>query len=620
MVTAIICTKSMASFSTVATILPRARLSPPAVSKFFRAQLRRLFCYGVVVSIILSIYSYPALRSTAVTKSFRLPPVTSAEEGLYLSIGQLPETNDGAIVNPYYHIVVPAPVSYLKFRLGPILFGLLNRLLHQRIWWALFLWNLFCWLFLCLSAIWLFERFLPYPSIGVVATGVTLITIFRFENTWHGVTDVLHRSQVWFPADLPYIRAFSPQFVIPLVVCYVGLQIRALSRRSVSAWALMAVVQFVAFAALPYATIIMAGTTAVAVLYFAFTRFRELPWRILLGFTLMCGLFDLTFALRGSSSFGLSFPGDNHLIDFQPELITRSIGKTWILIAVLVVVAAATKKLRPPIKWTLVGLGLSNIVFTLGDAFVSERLFLMGVHIPYFYNSTLVILLMFLGSAYIPNSGRAVRMVRIGSFAIIVACFALGFAMAEGNHVSNLGFNLEQSDLSQWFARGKVSPDDLVITQLTDSAYDDCEWVPLLSSAQVLYCRNAQLTLTAQQNREVQRLREVIYLYFNGKDQHWLENTTQFEGYGLYGELSSFHRPAARQERIVALRNEMRPYFKEVEDQSSSITGFFRGFRRIWIVQKRDDPQFVNSRLGSYFDIKNREAARTLMITEATAK
>lgn len=610
----------MASFLTDATILPRARPDSPAVSKFQHPQLRRLFCYGVVVSIILSIYSYPALRSTAVTKSFRLPPVTSAEEGLYLSISQLPKTHDGAIVNPYYHVVVPAPVSYLKFRLGPILFGLLNRLLHQRIWWALFLWNLFCWLALCLSAIWLFERFLPHPSVVGVAAGVTLITIFRFESVWPYVTAAIHRSQILFPDDLPYIRAFSPQFVIPLVVCYVGLQIRALSRRSVLAWALMAVVQFVAFAALPYATIIMAGTTAVAVLYFAFTRFRELPWRILLSFVLVCGLFDLTFAMRGSGSFGLSFPGNNHLFSFQPALIARSIGKVWILIAVLVVVAAATKKLRPEIKWTLVGLGLSNIVFTLGDAFVSERLFLMGVHIPYFYNSTLIILLMFIGSAYIPTRGVAVRLVRIGSLVIIVTCFTLGFAMAERNHVSNLSFNFEQSDLSQWFARGEVSTDDLVITPLTDTAYDDCEWVPLLSSAEVLYCRNAQLTLTAQQNREVQRLREVLYLYFNGKDQQWLENTSQFESYGLYGEISSFHAPAERQQRIVALRNEMRPYFKEVEDQAPPITSFFRGFRRIWIVQRSDKPQFVNSRLESYLDIKSREAAGTLIVTEATAK
>ena len=372
----------MASFLTDATISPKPRPSSTVISKFLHPQMRRLFCYGVVVSIILSIYSYPALRSTSVTKSFRLPPVTAPDEGLYLSISQLRETNDRAIVNPYYHVSVSVPVSYLKFRLGPLLFGYLNRLLHQRIWWALFLWNLFCWLFLCLSAIWLFEQFLPHSSTALVAAGVTLITVFSFESAWQYVTAAIHRSQILFPDDLPYIRAFSPQFVIPLVVCYVGLQIRALSKRSVRAWAFMAVVQFIAFAALPYATIIMAGTTAVAVLYFALTGFRELPWRILLGFVFVCGLLDLTFAMRGSGSFGLSFPGNNHLINFQSELIARSIGKTWILIAVLLVVVATTKKLRPEIKWTLVGLGLTNIVFALGDAFVSERIFLMGVHIP----------------------------------------------------------------------------------------------------------------------------------------------------------------------------------------------------------------------------------------------
>lgn len=605
---------------TDAAISPRKQLASPPVSAFFHRRLGRASVYAVAVSIILCIYSYPALRSAIATKSLLLPPVTAPDEGLYLSISQLQETGSGAIVNPYYHVVVPAPVSYLKFRLGPVLFGLLNRVLYHRIWWALFLWNLFCWLALCLSAIWLFGQFLPHPSTALVTAGVTLITLFGFESVWRCVTALIHRSQVWFPGDLPYIRPFSPQFVVPLVVCYVGLQFRALSRRSVSAWALMVVAQFVAFAALPYATIMMAGTTAVTALYFALTRPRDLPWRILLGFLLVCGFCDLAFAMRGSGTFGLSFPGDAPLVRFQPSLLLPAIGKMWILIAILVVVAATSQKLRPEIKWTLVGLGLTNITFALGDAFVSERAFLMGVHIPYFYNSTLVILLMFIGSAWIPDGARGIWSIRVGSLTIIVVCFALGIAMAEGNHWYNSGFNLEQRDLAQWFARGEVSPNDLVITQFSGSAYDDCEWVPLLSRAEVLYCRNAQLTLTAQQNREVQRLREVLYLYFTGKDQQWLEDATRFEPYGFYGELSSFHTPLEREQRIVRLRSEMRPFFKDIENRSPSITGFFQGFRRIWVIQRRDNPQFVNARLSPFLDVTTTETAGTLIVAEATAK
>jgi len=36
-----------------------------------------------------------------------------------------------------------------------------------------------------------------------------------------------------------------------------------------------------------------------------------------------------------------------------------------------------------------------------------------------------------------------------------------------------------------------------------------------------------QLALMGEQNLSVQRLREVLCLYLNGKDRHWLETTTQ---------------------------------------------------------------------------------------------
>jgi hypothetical protein len=244
----------------------------------------------------------------------------------------------------------------------------------------------------------------------------------------------------------------------------------------------------------------------------------------------------------------------------------------------------------------------------------------MGVHIPYFYNSTLVILFAFVVAAWLPDTDRAHRRIRIASVAIVVLCCGSGLLLAEGNYVSNLKYNSEQADLARWFARDEVLPNDLVITRFTGSSYDNCEWVPLLSDAEVMYCRNAQLTLTAQQNREIQRLREVLYLYFSGKDQHWLENATQFEQYGLYGEISSFHAPAERSARIVALRQEMLPLFEQVEHGEPTTTEFFRRFRRVWVLQNRADQGFRDDRLSSYLEINGREEAGTLMVTMAMPK
>jgi hypothetical protein len=65
--------------------------------------------------------------------------------------------------------------------------------------------------------------------------------------------------------------------------------------------------------------------------------------------------------------------------------------------------------------------------------------------------------------------------------------------------------------------------------------------------------------LTPQQNGQVQRWREVLYLYFAGKDGRWLERMTDVEFYGFYGDLSAFHSPAERAARIADLRPEMLP-------------------------------------------------------------
>ena len=107
--------------------------------------------YLALIVVILGIYSSPALRTALTTRSLRLPSVSAPDLGLYLSITQVPISAGRQILNPYYHIPVPYPVSYLKFRLGPILFGLLNNVLAGRIWLTLFLWNLLCWCFLCVA-------------------------------------------------------------------------------------------------------------------------------------------------------------------------------------------------------------------------------------------------------------------------------------------------------------------------------------------------------------------------------------------------------------------------------------------------------------------------------------
>lgn len=572
----------------------------------------------IVVIAILAIYSYPAIRTYFATGSSRLPAVSAPDLGLYLTVSHLERTSDGQILNPYYHVPVPYAVSYLKFRLGPWLFGGLDSLFGERIYFSLMVWNLLWWAVLCLSGVWLFQRLLPNRNLCLALAGVSLLTLFGLDGFGHVMAAWVQSAPMKLVGSLPFLRPFNPQVMMPMFVCYLGLQIRALREKSAVPWIGMAVLQFVAFTAFPFATMMMAGLTAIPVIWYVVSAPKRIS-RVII-FTLGCAIPDIAFAVHDSAGFRLSFPDEGSIFHFYPYLIPQMIGKSWLLTALLVLAVALAKKLPPDIKWPLVSLGLANLLLKFGDVFVSESAFFLSDHIGYFYQPTIIILFIFLVSAYMPSRDRSLRLIRTAMLAVIVFCVVYGVLMAEGNYRTNLVYNQEQADLARWIAGGDVSPQDLILTSFEGTAYDDCEFIPLLSQAEVLFCRNAQLTLTATQNRDVQRLREVLYMYFDGKNSQWLANATQFERYGVYGELSSYRKPEELQARIVQLRNELRPIFLKVESDDPSIRDFFRRFRRVWIVEYGQRRGFSSERLGSYLKIENQERIGHLVAIQAEPK
>ena len=168
---------------------------------------------------------------------------------------------------------------------------------------------------------------------------------------------------------------------------------------------------------------------------------------------------------------------------------------------------------------------------------------------------------------------------------------------------------------------GQVAADDLVISQ-----YDACGWVPFLTKAQVLFCRNAQAMLTPQQNRDLQRDREAWYLYFNGKDSEWLESVVsdpnsvhRLENYGMYGEVSSY-LGEQRTRQVAYVRGQLRPLLESIGRRDPAAVGFLRSFKRVWILQDKHAPVFVRDRLSDYMDIHSEETSGGLDILSATPK
>lgn len=72
--------------------------------------------------------------------------------------------------------------------------------------------------------------------------------------------------------------------------------------------------------------------------------------------------------------------------------------------------------------------------------------------------------------------------------------------------------------------------------------------------------------------------------------------------------------------RIASLRHEMLPLFVEVESNAPSIHDFFRGFRRIGIVENRQEPLFSTDRLSAYLDLQSQQTVGTLQVISSVPK
>jgi hypothetical protein len=188
-------------------------------------------------------------------------------------------------------------------------------------------------------------------------------------------------------------------------------------------------------------------------------------------------------------------------------------------------------------------------------------------------------------------------------------------ALAEGTYRRSLPENLEQADVARWMRSVSLGQNSLIVAQR-----DTCAWVPLLSEAPVLYCHNAQTLLSPDLNHTVHRLREVLYLYFIGKDTNWLKNTAaatasadELEHYGFIGEVSSY-RGEERKRRVEVIRAELLPLFRKVEARDDDIVRLFRPYEHIWVVDRASDPTFDRKKLETYFGIDTEERLGGIVI------
>ncbi|HEV2395818.1 MAG TPA: hypothetical protein VGS27_02600 [Candidatus Sulfotelmatobacter sp.] len=538
---------------------------------------------------------------------------------MYLNLSEMPPTGDGEVLNPYYRVPVPSNGSgYLKFRVAPWLFGAFDHALHDHVWFALLVWNVFWWALLCGVALWLFDHYLPGPCVVLSIIGLGFLMLFNFGVLKSLVLAWIHLpSLAGFTAlALPFMRAFIPVIPVVLLLTYLALQMKALSEKTARPWIAMAFLQLFALAVFPYATLMMAGLTAIGVLFNIRVAEKQ-TWVTPSVYGAACALMDVAFVWRGSLGF---YDSHASMIHFQPQLLPRLIGGNWLLIVGLTVGIAIAKELPPAVRWTLVGLGATNALLMLGDVVVPASTILLSHHADHFVHATIALLAIFLVASTltrVPNNAWIVPSV----FALsLLVAFLSGGLLALGNYRGMLAANRKILDLGRLQEKWTIGENDLVIAR-SKNADDDCGWLVLLSKAPTLFCTDAEIMLTPQQNRDIQRFREALYLYLTGSDSGSLQRALAANDpsrlmyrLGYWAEATSFSA-SERNDGIRAIETELIPLLERVQSHDAIVDHFFRNFRRIVVVDIDNRQTFDPARLASFLNLNEQQKSGDLVLS-----
>jgi hypothetical protein len=250
-------------------------------------------------------------------------------------------------------------------------------------------------------------------------------------------------------------------------------------------------------------------------------------------------------------------------------------------------------------KWTVFGLGLSNAVLMFGDLVFSPAL-MVTHHAAYFFDGTIAIQITYLAAVLYLRFGNMITWLRwayaVGAVALLINGAILSFAI----YRNYLPSNQEIASFAKVLKSLKPSAGDLVIARAR-TVDDPCAWVPLLTRATVLHCRNSEVALTMEQRHTVYRVRQAFYLYFIGQNSQWLEEiTANQKSTAMQGYLSvGGNRPQG----IASIENEPVPLLSRVEGGDTEMHSFFHAFKRVLIIDSTEHPIFSQERLAVYLSL-----------------
>lgn len=560
--------------------------------------------WTAVTVVVLAIYSYPYLRNWRAIGVSKLPPLLSDNVYLYLNLAKLPEIGGQTVVNPWYGNTVPEQeIAYRRFGLAIHSFRALDQLTAGNTALALLIWNTGWIIATTLSALWLLSLFglrTDVPALGFAASVILLLhipVVLSAINHWAqtGRTILL---------TLPYYRSFFPQVAIPLLLLYLGFQIKALSSQSSVWWIAMAALQFVAFASFPYAALLMGGTSLVATAVVLLRGRSSFRLGHCLLFVALSFLADVFFLLKtGSPARG--FGKEQHSIfDVKAVWPNRyQLLIAFLMIGLISVIILIDRLRALPMTATMIGLAATMLFVPGMAAIFFSPVLQIPLHMYYFTHTVLAALAAgTIGVLNHSSQRRSVRTSILVSGTVAVGLVGLTAAAMSGAFFERQ--NAANGRLARALESMSLAQNDLLIVP-SDSDDSIASWYPLVGRTSVLFYYYGEYFVPASDDRE-HWYRLSLYLHLKGRDAQSIGRALTLRGFSEETHFLVGHRRLQllfgprRNEALDLVKRDLLPQLLEIEQNRSGASRFFRRYRRIVVVDRFNRPIFSEERLRQH--------------------
>lgn len=566
---------------------------------------RKGYWFVFIVCSIL-IYELPYFLTLRKTGWTPLAAVVDypADQMLYQILSTIQYNSPSEVVNPWYGNPVPAvDVPHLRFPITFLLFRLIHGIfpswtVAMLVWASIWAGLTFAAAEFCLSSLF------PNSDRRLTILGAFGLLVLQSPLTYIAEVRQLPSVAGFYQLWLPFLRFAYPQVIVPVVLAYWALQVRAL--KSGSKWVLagMTLLQFAAFVAFPYIVLVIAVGTAITILIARRGKSGvTLSWTTVVLFAVVCGILDIVYLLL--VGFGSSHGNVRFALQFRPEMILPAL-RPYVLLLVAGAGFALASRASLEAKTTIAGLALSNAIFAFSDVFFPATS-MMLLHINYLITvTTWLPLIVALWPWFEKFDGRRLRIALTSAF-ILIGVWE-GFA----SYRSNLSFNALQAAAVEELKGLALTPKDLVVAPAQFSDDISC-LVPLVTRAKVLFTRDAENILSADSIRGEQAFRQALYLEMSGITHDRLLLFTEpgspdsrINPIALFGELgyASSKLPADRAKVRTLVRERLGPMLTQVESDPASASSLFQGYDRVIVIDGSSQPLFKPSAFSPWLKIE----------------